>query len=250
MSPRWRRLFSAVLVLSVLFVCHEADAKRRRGMVRAKRIHKKATNLYNLGKFEEALKEFSRAYKISSHPGFLFNIGQCHRQVGRRERALFFFRAALREQPQGRMAEFVGKLIGEIEAEIRAEKEKALAAEKEAQRRAQEQRLAAEAQRQKTLAEAQERAAAQATNGRGVDELDLNAPEVIVASGGNVAMTAPQVAAVVEDAAIYERWWFWTALVGAAAVAAGTTVVLTQNTSGGALASRVPDSSLGFVDAR
>ena len=34
---------------------------------------------YNLGRFDEALEEFSAAYEALALPAFLFNLGQCHR---------------------------------------------------------------------------------------------------------------------------------------------------------------------------
>ena len=36
---------------------------------------------YKLGRFDEALADYSKAYELKPIPSFLFNIGQCHRQL-------------------------------------------------------------------------------------------------------------------------------------------------------------------------
>ena len=37
---------------------------------------------YEQGDFREALKSFEAAYRLAPLPGFLFNVAQCHRQLG------------------------------------------------------------------------------------------------------------------------------------------------------------------------
>ena len=39
------------------------------------------TTDYNLGHFEDALAAFERGYRVKNDPAFLFNIGQCQRQL-------------------------------------------------------------------------------------------------------------------------------------------------------------------------
>ncbi|HZI08474.1 MAG TPA: tetratricopeptide repeat protein, partial [Archangium sp.] len=57
---------------------------------------------YDLGEFQKALDAYSESYRLMPLPGFLFNIAQCHRQLGRPERAGFFYRRYLslsKEEP-------------------------------------------------------------------------------------------------------------------------------------------------------
>jgi Tetratricopeptide repeat len=54
---------------------------------------------YNLGHFQEAIVEFEKAYNIDPAPILLFNIAQSHRQLGDKERALFFYRRYLEQAP-------------------------------------------------------------------------------------------------------------------------------------------------------
>lgn len=55
--------------------------------------------LYRLGKFRKALDEYKRALEFQRHPAILFNIGQCHRQLGQWKQALFSYELFLSERP-------------------------------------------------------------------------------------------------------------------------------------------------------
>jgi tetratricopeptide (TPR) repeat protein len=65
----------------------------------AKALVSKATVEYNVGRFEQSLELYTKAYERYQKPALLFNIGQCHRLLGHYERALFFYHGFLREQP-------------------------------------------------------------------------------------------------------------------------------------------------------
>src|SRR4051812_8543137 len=58
---------------------------------RAKALFKEGETSYNLGQFDAALAKYTEAYKLKPLPGFLFNIAQCHKQLGQYERAAFFY---------------------------------------------------------------------------------------------------------------------------------------------------------------
>jgi tetratricopeptide (TPR) repeat protein len=68
---------------------------------------------YKLAHFEEALDEYSRAYAQYPSPGFLFNIGQCHKMLKNHERAVFFFEGYLRDRPNAPNRAMVEELIEE-----------------------------------------------------------------------------------------------------------------------------------------
>jgi tetratricopeptide (TPR) repeat protein len=80
---------------------------------------------FELGNFREALEEYERAYQIAPLPGFLFNIGQCHRNLGNLKKAVFSFRHYLRKKPEARNREAVMTLIRELEARIEADRQRA-----------------------------------------------------------------------------------------------------------------------------
>jgi tetratricopeptide (TPR) repeat protein len=62
-----------------------AFAVKKRGpsnTERAKQLHESATRKFDLGKFDDAVKDWSRAYELDAHPQFLYNIGNAYRRKG------------------------------------------------------------------------------------------------------------------------------------------------------------------------
>ena len=106
-------LFSLALASSPAFASDgEAEA----------RVHfQKGMAAFELGKFQEALAEYERAYELAPLAGFLFNIGQCHRNLGNHAKAIFSFRLYLRKKPEARNREAVETLISDLEAKQGAE---------------------------------------------------------------------------------------------------------------------------------
>ncbi len=64
-------------------------------VTRAKVLFQQAEVHFSVGEFARALDLYKDAYKTKPLPGFLFNIGQCHRNLGRCDQALFFYRQYL-----------------------------------------------------------------------------------------------------------------------------------------------------------
>jgi Tetratricopeptide repeat len=52
---------------------------------------------------------------VAIAPAFLFNIAQCHRQLGNKQEAIKFYRSYLRKVPDAPNAEEVRKLIASLE---------------------------------------------------------------------------------------------------------------------------------------
>jgi tetratricopeptide (TPR) repeat protein len=63
----------------------------------AREHYKKGLALYNVADYAGALAEFKAAYLGKQDPAFLFNIGQCQRQLAQYEAAAKSYRAFLRE---------------------------------------------------------------------------------------------------------------------------------------------------------
>ena len=59
-----------------------------------------AETKFNLGRFEEAAVDYQAAYEAEPLPAFLFNIGQCYRNLGNYERAQFYFRRYVQLDPR------------------------------------------------------------------------------------------------------------------------------------------------------
>lgn len=202
----------------------------------AKAEFKKGQTAYNLGRFDEALSFFSKAYEIKALPPILFNIAQCHRQLANYERAVFFYRRFLEMSPPGSPnTDAVKGLLKETEDQLA-----------EQQSRAQKD---ADAQRQKELVEAREAAAkaeAEAAARRQA-EIEARAAASTEPVGGltpsNGQSTIPP-NAVEKTSPVYQQWWLWTivGVVVVGAAAGGVAYVAT--------APKPSPTTLGTLDVR
>jgi tetratricopeptide (TPR) repeat protein len=164
------------------------------------RPHVEAADVaYKVGKFAEALAEYTKAYELFRAPALLFNIAQCHRNLADYERAVFFYEGFLRDAPQDAANRVV---VEDLLRETRVQLE-------QQQRETETQRRAVEAAREKAAVEAA-RVRAQADARREADE-DRRVAE---------ARRQAELAAHPHPQPYYRRWWFWTA-VGSAALAGG-----------------------------
>src|SRR6476659_900004 len=103
------------LVLLV-FLCVSTFARADDTAQRAaKRHYDRGEKLFALGKFDEALDEYQKAFDAKPLPGFLFNIGQCYRNLGDYDQAIFSFKKYLKLDPNAPNKEKVDKLIEELE---------------------------------------------------------------------------------------------------------------------------------------
>lgn len=76
---------------------------------------------YAIGHFDEAIAEFETAYKLDPAPILLFNIAQANRHLGRKERALFFYRRYLEQAPAAPNRADAQRHVTELEDEIKRE---------------------------------------------------------------------------------------------------------------------------------
>jgi tetratricopeptide (TPR) repeat protein len=104
------RLF-AILSLVLAAPAFAEDA----ATVVAKRHFDRGEKLFALGKFDDALDEYQKAFDAKQIPDFLFNIGQCYRNLGDYQQAAFSFRKYLKLEPDAPDRDKVEKLIDELE---------------------------------------------------------------------------------------------------------------------------------------
>ncbi|HSS39491.1 MAG TPA: tetratricopeptide repeat protein, partial [Polyangia bacterium] len=83
----------------------------------------RGAKLYNLGHFQEAIGDFEKAYDLDPSPIFLFNIAQSHRQLGNKERALFFYRRYLEQAPNAANRDDVERRMKDLQASLQQEAE-------------------------------------------------------------------------------------------------------------------------------
>jgi hypothetical protein len=110
----------AALALAVLAVTLAGPAFAQEGS-RSAKLEAKARftsgqRHYNLNELPEALADFKDAYRLYPDPVFLFNLGQCERQLGHHEEAIRFYRNFLREEPKAPNRPEVLRKIEEMEA--------------------------------------------------------------------------------------------------------------------------------------
>jgi tetratricopeptide (TPR) repeat protein len=86
------------------------DARREK---LARGHFERAEKAFNLGHFDEALTGYRAAYEALPLPAFLFNIAQCHRNLGEREQAIFFYQRYLSLEPNAPNRTVVEELIAD-----------------------------------------------------------------------------------------------------------------------------------------
>src|SRR5690606_19310218 len=83
---------------------------------KALELYEQGNTQYNLGRWQEAIDLFTRAYEAYSAPEFLFNIAQAHRQAGNCDDAVFFYRRYLANKPDAPNRTEVEGFIKDLEA--------------------------------------------------------------------------------------------------------------------------------------
>jgi hypothetical protein len=83
--------------------------------LRARAEFERAQRAYDLGRFEDAIVHYSRAYEAMALPPFLFNIAQCHRLLGDHAQAAFFYRRYLDLAGNPPNAPLTRELLSEME---------------------------------------------------------------------------------------------------------------------------------------
>jgi len=105
------------LTFVYLLVPAQARAAKDPKEAEARALFREAKRAYDLGRFQEALEGYSRAYQVKEIPAFLFNIAQVHRQLRHWDKATFFFRRYLDlATPSSENQRVVKELIAECEA--------------------------------------------------------------------------------------------------------------------------------------
>lgn len=93
----------------------------------AKAHYSKATRLYEVGEYHQALDEFKAAHLAKPDPSFLYNIAQCHRQLGDFEQAVTMYKRFLTASPNAANRTEVEKRVADLEADLAARKRTAAA---------------------------------------------------------------------------------------------------------------------------
>jgi len=112
-----RPWYLALLIAVVMALAPRPAAADDPAMRAAKRHYDRGEKLFALGKFDEALDEYQKAFDAKPLPGFLFNIGQCYRNLGETDSAIFTYKKFLKLEPDAPNREKVEATIEKLEAE-------------------------------------------------------------------------------------------------------------------------------------
>ena len=121
------RLRQLALVVTVLACALHAQAQTDDPVARARTHFEAGRALYQLGNYNEALREFAAGYQLAPRPQFLLNLGQCYRKLDDLQNARAMYQRYLHdapatdaERPQAQ------QILGEIDKSI-ADKQAAAA---------------------------------------------------------------------------------------------------------------------------
>ena len=104
-----------ILALSVLVPAGaHADGQAEKKQ-QAKEHYEKATRLYDVGKYSDAIGEYEAAYLLIEDAALLFNIGQAYRLWDRPEDAIRAYKNYLRRRPEASNRTDVEKKIADLE---------------------------------------------------------------------------------------------------------------------------------------
>ena len=159
--------------------------------VRARAAFDRAELEFRLGHFEQALTLYKKAYASFPHPAFLFNIAQCHRNLGHPDRATFFFQRYLHDAPDATERTAVEKLIADLEG----------------------QPLPQPPVQTSTVAKN-----AATSGGTPSSPASPFAPRPASADTPPMTPRAEPASMSQETSGVHRRWWFWT-IVGVATIA-------------------------------
>ena len=195
---------AALLALAVSLVLSRpalaADERDAKAQARAEVT--KATLHYKLGRFEEALAAYTRAYELFESPALLFNIAQCHKNLRNHERAIFFFQGYLREETDPKRRVLAEDLLAKSRAEL------------------QRQRSEPPPPPPLPIPLPAPPVGAEVSKAEPPKSLDLSGRDP-AAAGPAPGVLAQEVQA--ERPPLTRRWWLWTAVgVGVLALAGGT----------------------------
>lgn len=113
------RCFSVLAILSLLIAARPAVAD---DVVTAREHYRRGTNAFNLGHYDEAIKEYEAAYQIKDDPALLFNIAQAYRLAGQNEAAIRVYKSFIHQVPESPQRPEVEQRIAELQQLIERER--------------------------------------------------------------------------------------------------------------------------------
>jgi tetratricopeptide (TPR) repeat protein len=220
---RWRLCF-LLLALWGLAPRPAAGAElTEEAKAQAREKYNDGNTAYEQGNFRQALAAFEAAYQLAPLPGFLFNVAQCHRQLGNYARAASSYRRflALSEKEPANAA-MVKELIAEMEAKAKPSKSVAQAKVVAKDR---PEAVSSKAPQPHAPGEAKKERSTLKESGR--KALDIRTSRSLAAEEKALPPAAvPSPAVREEREPLVRKWWVWAGAGAAALVAGGVIYAL------------------------
>jgi tetratricopeptide (TPR) repeat protein len=108
-------------VLLFLIVLLPMPARADDDVASARDHYQRGKRAYDIGHFEEAAREYERAYQLKDDPALLYNLGQAHRLANHHSQALIAYKAYLRNVPNTPYRSEVESRIAELQALVDAQ---------------------------------------------------------------------------------------------------------------------------------
>jgi hypothetical protein len=117
MSFRWSSHCLAFVALTLLSssIARAALPTEEEARALAKEHFIKGTKLFELGRFDDAIREYEEAYKYKDDPVLLYNLGQAHRLAGHTAEAIRFYKVFIQKVPNARNRAEVQMKIAALE---------------------------------------------------------------------------------------------------------------------------------------
>lgn len=113
----WKRTLLVPMVCALVVCCGARNGYA--DLVKATEHFDKGTRLYQVGEYAQALEEFKAGHIAEPDPSFIYNIAQCHRQLGHTKEAAVIYRRFLALDPTTSLHADVERKIAELEGQIR-----------------------------------------------------------------------------------------------------------------------------------
>jgi len=106
-------------LIPMILIAAMASADERNA---AREHYARGTTAFDLGQFDDAVREYTEAYKLRDDPALLYNIAQSNRLAGHKLESLHFYKIYLTKVPRTPMREEVLAKIAELQKAVEQEK--------------------------------------------------------------------------------------------------------------------------------
>ena len=113
-----RRVAGVAVVLAIFATASVAHAQSAEQKKAAKEYFEQARRLYDVGKYQEAIEAYQKAYLNVEDPVFLYNIAQSHRLNNQPEDAIRFYKNYLLRSPDATNRGEVEKKMEDLQKEL------------------------------------------------------------------------------------------------------------------------------------